>query len=111
MCGGAALEQRTLARLREAGARPRRALLRGPGALTPRERQIAELAAAGRSNREVAEAIFVTVRNVEFHLTRAYDKLGIDGREGLARALSAASPAPSPDPPPVTLSDARPRPT
>ncbi|MCW2953641.1 MAG: transcriptional regulator, LuxR family, partial [Conexibacter sp.] len=88
LCGGAALEQRALARLREAGSRPRRALLRGPGALTPRERQVVELAAAGTPNREIADTLFVTVRTVEFHLARAYRKLEVAGRTELAEALT-----------------------
>ncbi|HEX5911296.1 MAG TPA: helix-turn-helix transcriptional regulator, partial [Thermoleophilaceae bacterium] len=73
--------------LRAAGARPRRPVLRGPGALTPAERRVAELAAAGLSNRDIAERLFVTVRTVEYHLANAYKKLGIDGREKLTAAL------------------------
>jgi DNA-binding CsgD family transcriptional regulator len=57
--------------------------------LTPGERRVAELAAAGQSNRQIANALFVTVKAVEWHLGNAYRKLGIDGRGGLAEALSA----------------------
>ena len=88
-CGAAALEERALAGLRAAGARPRRAVLRGPDALTPSERRVAEMAAEGSSNREIAERLFVTVRTVEYHLQGAYRKLGIDGRGKLAEALGA----------------------
>ncbi len=55
--------------------------------LTATERQVAELAAAGLSNRQVAERSFLTVKAVEANLTRTYRKLGIRSRGGLARAL------------------------
>ena len=59
----------------------------GIGALTPSERRIAELAAAGQQNREIAEALFVTMATVEFHLRNAYRKLGITrGRSSPARS-------------------------
>jgi ATP/maltotriose-dependent transcriptional regulator MalT len=86
-CGAAALEERVLDGLRAAGARPRRAVLRGPDALTPSERRVAEMAADGLTNREIAERLFVTVRTVEYHLQGTYRKLGIDGRTKLAEAL------------------------
>jgi DNA-binding CsgD family transcriptional regulator len=57
------------------------------GELTATERRIAELAASGLSNQEVAERAFLTVKGVEANLTRAYRKLGIRSRGGLARAL------------------------
>jgi ATP/maltotriose-dependent transcriptional regulator MalT len=87
-CGGAALERRVLEGLHAAGARPRRALLTGPGALTPSERRTAEMAASGMSNREIAEALFVTVGTVEFHLGKAFRKLGVSSRAQLAAALA-----------------------
>ncbi len=89
VCGAAALEERVLASLRSAGARPRRAVLRGPEALTPSERRTAEMAAEGLSNREIAERSFVTVRTVEYHLQGAYRKLGINARTELGSALEA----------------------
>lgn len=57
--------------------------------LSPTERQIAELVAAGRTNREVAEALFMSPHTVEAHLTRAYRSLGVRGRTELARAVAA----------------------
>jgi DNA-binding CsgD family transcriptional regulator len=87
LCGASALERSALARLRAAGGRPRRARLHGPGALTPREREIATLAADGLPNREIADRLYVTVRTVEFHLAGAYRKLGVGGRAALAAAL------------------------
>jgi DNA-binding CsgD family transcriptional regulator len=56
-------------------------------ALTETERRVAELVASGRSNKEVATALFVTVRTVEANLTRIYGKLGVRSRTELARRL------------------------
>ena len=58
-------------------------------ALTPSELRVARLAAEGRSNREIAYELYVTLKAVEGHLARAYAKLGIEGRSQLARALAA----------------------
>ena len=59
-----------------------------PGDLTPSERRVAELAAAGRTNREIANELFVTVKAVEWHLGNVYRKLDVRGRGQLAgRAL------------------------
>ncbi|MFP5298929.1 MAG: helix-turn-helix transcriptional regulator, partial [Actinomycetota bacterium] len=62
--------------LRFAGARPRRLAVTGVAALTPGELRVARFAARGYSNREIAEALFVTVKAVEWHLGNAYRKLG-----------------------------------
>jgi DNA-binding CsgD family transcriptional regulator len=86
-CGAHALEDAALAELRATGARPRRRVTTGAGALTPSERRIAELAAGGQQNREIAEALFVTTATVEFHLRNAYRKLGVASRTQLADAL------------------------
>lgn len=61
----------------------------GSDELTATERRLAELAAAGLTNREVAERAFVTVKTVEANLTRVYRKLGVRSRTALARALPA----------------------
>lgn len=58
--------------------------------LTPREREIAALAAEGASNAEVARRLVVSVRTIETHLAHAYAKLGVDGRADLLEALPAA---------------------
>ncbi len=86
-CGATVLEDTALEELRATGARPRRRLTTGLGALTPSERRIAELAASGQQNREIAEALFVTTNTVEFHLRNAYRKLEISGRGELGEAL------------------------
>jgi DNA-binding CsgD family transcriptional regulator len=56
--------------------------------LTPREREIAALAASGASNREIAARLVVSVRTVENHLQRAYRKLGVDSRRELPGLLA-----------------------
>ncbi len=58
-----------------------------PGDLTRRERETAELAARGHSDREIAEMLFLSVRTVHAHLRSAYAKLGVSGRGELAAAL------------------------
>jgi DNA-binding CsgD family transcriptional regulator len=80
-CGAAPLAQRATQELLACGARPRRAMLTGRDALTPSELRIAELAARGRSNRDIAEALFITPKTVENHLGRIYKKVSIGSRE------------------------------
>jgi DNA-binding CsgD family transcriptional regulator len=63
-------------------------------ALTETERRLAELAASGLSNHEVAERAFVSVKTVESNLTRVYRKLGVRSRVGLANALRGAGDSP-----------------
>jgi DNA-binding CsgD family transcriptional regulator len=86
-CGAASLTRRAADELRATGARPRRMTETGADALTPSERRVAELAAAGKSNKDIAQSLFVTLRTVEMHLSNAYTKLGIDSRQGLAQTL------------------------
>jgi DNA-binding CsgD family transcriptional regulator len=90
-CGGVALTEAARAELIATGARPRRASLRGPGALTPAELRTAEMAASGMSNREVAQALFVSTKTVETQLSQAYAKLGIGSRSELTEALTGAA--------------------
>jgi DNA-binding CsgD family transcriptional regulator len=56
--------------------------------LTPTEQRVAALVAEGRSNREVAEALFVTPRTVEWNLTKVYAKLGVRSRAQLVRQMA-----------------------
>jgi DNA-binding CsgD family transcriptional regulator len=86
-CGARALAQRAREELVAVGARPRRDASTGREALTVRESQVAGLAAQGMSNREIAEALFVTVKTVEWHLKHAYRKLGVGSRRELGAAL------------------------
>ena len=71
---------------RVGGRRPR-----SEADLTPTERRVAELAADGLANKEIARALFMSVRTVEVHLKNAYRKLGIRSRTQLARRLSQPS--------------------
>jgi DNA-binding CsgD family transcriptional regulator len=87
-CGAGPLAARVRDELRAAGARPRRPWRTGVDALTPSELRVARLAADGRSNREIAGELYVTLKAIEGHLARAYAKLGIEGRGQLAAALA-----------------------
>ncbi len=87
--GAHALVERAMESLRETGARPRRPRLSGIDSLTPQERRAARMAASGRSNREIAESLFLTRRTVEMHLSNCYRKLGIESRDELPDALGA----------------------
>ena len=92
-CGASGLEARLLEELVIAGARPRRVRVVGAESLTAAERRVADLAAGGMRNREIAEALFVTVKTVEVHLGRAYGKLNIKSRAQLAAALDGCGDA------------------
>jgi DNA-binding CsgD family transcriptional regulator len=56
--------------------------------LTQPERDVAAMAAAGRSNKEIAEVLHLSRGTVQNHLHRAYEKLGVNGRDELAAALN-----------------------
>jgi DNA-binding CsgD family transcriptional regulator len=86
-CGAGALATRAREELVTAGARPRRERLNGVEALTASERRVAHMAAAGMTNREIAQALFVTIKAVALHLTHVYEKLDITGRGLLPGAL------------------------
>jgi DNA-binding CsgD family transcriptional regulator len=86
-CGAAVLAARAREELVAAGGRPRRTRLWGAEALTPSERRVAGLVVSGMSNREAAEALFVTKKAVEFHLGNVYRKLGVHRRAELEAAL------------------------
>ncbi len=82
-CGAEVLAKRALRETKAAGARPRRTALSGPDSLTPRERDVAALAADGLSNKEIGDTLVVTVKTVEFHLKHAYQKLEVKSRVDL----------------------------
>ncbi len=92
-CGAAPLATRAETELLATGARPRRISLSGVESLTPSERRVAQMAAEGPTNREIAQALFVTQRTVEVHLTSIYRKLDISSRSQLAAALAEAATA------------------
>ncbi len=58
-------------------------------ALSPTEQAIAQRAAAGASNREIADSLYYSVKSVEAYLTRIYRRLGIEGRDGLNAIVKA----------------------
>ena len=91
--GAVALAERAETELRATGAKPRRVMLTGLEALTASERRIAELAADGLTNREIAQILFVTARTVEGHLTNVFNKLDIRARTELPTALATSTQA------------------
>ena len=82
------LAQRARRELVATGLRPRQAALEGAAALTPRQRQMCELAAAGKGNRQIAQALFLSIKTVETHLAAGYRKLGVGTRADLAAELA-----------------------
>ena len=95
-CGARPLAARAREELKATGARPRREWRTGLDALSPRELHVVRLAAAGRSNREIAHQLFVTLKTIEGHLARAYTKLGIEHRRELAPLLKEKNRVPTP---------------
>jgi DNA-binding CsgD family transcriptional regulator len=86
-CGARGLAQATHDELRVAGARPRRMMFSGVESLTASERRVAEMAADGLSNREIAQALFVTPKTVGNQLGHVYAKLAVSSRRALPAAL------------------------
>jgi DNA-binding CsgD family transcriptional regulator len=75
--GALRLERRARAELEATGARAQRRTLTGPGSLTPSGRRVAEVASRAMTNREIAQALFVTVKAVKFQLHKAFGKLDV----------------------------------
>ncbi|MEO6090129.1 MAG: AAA family ATPase [Umezawaea sp.] len=86
-CGDIDAAGRARTALREAGGRMGEVPGRARDVLTDGERRVAELAAAGLTNRQIADALFVTVRTVESHLSNTYRKSGVQERADLATLL------------------------
>jgi DNA-binding SARP family transcriptional activator/DNA-binding CsgD family transcriptional regulator len=86
-CGATRLAERARIELAATGARPRRMMVTGIEALAVSERRVAELAAQGLSNREIAQELFVTINTVEGHLRHVYQKLSIHSRRELPGGL------------------------
>ncbi|MGQ0575040.1 MAG: helix-turn-helix transcriptional regulator [Pseudonocardia sp.] len=89
VCGARGLAEQARAELLATGARPRTTVLGGVRSLTPSELRVAALAAGGEPNKAIAQALYVTPKTVELHLSSAYRKLGIRSRRELADALAA----------------------
>jgi DNA-binding CsgD family transcriptional regulator len=92
-CGATPLAQRARDELMASGVRERQILRTGAGELTPSERQVAGLASAGKSNREIAQTLVISVRAVETHLRHIYRKLDVVSRDGITQALTTPAPA------------------
>jgi DNA-binding CsgD family transcriptional regulator len=88
-CGAWSLERRARAELAAIGVRPRTVERSGADSLTPSERRVAELAAGGQTNREIAQTLFVTEKTVEAHLGRAFRKLDVTSRRQLPDVLAS----------------------
>jgi DNA-binding CsgD family transcriptional regulator len=89
--GAAALATRARDALVAAGGRPRRPIHSGRDALTRAERSVAELAAAGHTNREIGGELFITLNTVSTHLRSVYRKLDISCRAQLPEQLTPAT--------------------
>ena len=97
-CGAVRLAEQAREELRAAGARLRRTATTGVEALTASELRIARLAAAGRTNAEIAQELWLSPKTVETHLSHAYGKLDLAGqgaRAGLPGVLQAVAPEPA----------------
>jgi len=88
-CGAEGLAETARHELAASGVRVRRPALGEADELTASERRICNMACEGLSNAQIAQALFVTIKTVEMHLTRSYRKLGIHKRVELATALAA----------------------
>jgi len=86
-CAARPLAARAREELKIAGGRPRRDWSVGVEALTASELRIVSLARDGRSNRQIAQELYLAIKTVEGHLARAYGKLGITSRTELDKVL------------------------
>ncbi len=97
-CGADLLSSRIREELAATGVHLRRDRASGPEALTPAERRVAELAASGLTNREIAQTLFVSVKTIGTHLGHIYEKLDLQGpqaREQLGALLNGVVAAPA----------------
>ncbi|MFG2953399.1 LuxR C-terminal-related transcriptional regulator [Streptomyces sp. NPDC048291] len=90
--GAAPFAERARMELLATGETARRRTVDTRFDLTPQERRVAELAASGLTNAEIATQLFVTTSTVEFHLSRVFRKLGITSRKQIGRRLGNAGP-------------------
>jgi len=88
--GAAAFAERAKTELLATGERPRRRNEQTAHDLTPQEKQVASLAAAGATNDEIAARLFLSTSTVEYHLTKVFRKLAITSRRKLASVLCDA---------------------
>ena len=86
--GAEAFAERARLELEATGERARKRTVDTLDELTPQETQIARLAAEGHSNREIAVRLFISASTVEYHLRKAFRKLGVKSRTQLEDRLS-----------------------
>ena len=91
VCGATPLAQVALQELRKLGFRPRRTFTSGLASLTAQEHRVAQLAASGLSNRQIAEQTYVTLKTVETHIASVLRKLSISSRRDIAERLQQSS--------------------
>ena len=89
-CGARRIAAWARGELVAVGAKPRREAITGRDALTAGELRVARLAMEGRTNREIAQSLFITTKTASAHLSRVYRKLGVSRRSELAKALDSA---------------------
>ena len=97
-CGAPRLRDEVHREMRSQGHRVGRGGPRAPGAegldaLSPREREIAEQVATGRTNRQIGEALYLSEKTVETHLSRVFVKLGVRSRAEVAARVAAGTAA------------------
>lgn len=90
-CGATPVVDRAREELTATGAKPRRIALTGVDSLTPSELRVARMAAHGMENKQIAQALFITVKTVETHLSHVYGKLDISSRKDLPQALGVGN--------------------
>jgi DNA-binding CsgD family transcriptional regulator len=95
-CGAEPVAHRARQELAAAGSRPRSTARTGRDALTPSELRVSEMAATGLTNKQIAQALFVSEKTVEYHLRHVFDKLGITRRAELTPEI-AVPPVPGAD--------------
>jgi DNA-binding NarL/FixJ family response regulator len=89
--GMAAFAERTRIELEATGQRVRQPTLAAPNDLSPQESQISRLVAQGATNHEIAAQLFISTSTVDYHLRKAFRKLGVKSRTQLARQVFAAT--------------------
>ena len=86
--GTEAFAERARVELEATGERARKRTVETLDELTPQEAQVARLAARGDANREIAAQLFISTSTVEYHLHKAFRKLGVKSRTQLEDRLS-----------------------
>ncbi|HEV7784749.1 MAG TPA: LuxR C-terminal-related transcriptional regulator, partial [Thermoanaerobaculia bacterium] len=89
-CSATPLEEEARTELEATGARPRKAVYSGVESLTPSELRVARMAAEGKTNREIAQALTVTEKTIETHMRHVFQKLDVGRRTELPKALESS---------------------